>query len=137
KATDAAGQPVSGMQVDWTIVAGGGLLSAASTTTGAEGRTQTRHNPTPVASTAAILAALHSAPSVTVTFTETALAAAASALAIVSVNNQTALALFPYTTLFRSKATDAAGQPVSGTQVDWTIVAGGGLLSAASTTTGA
>jgi adhesin/invasin len=136
KATDAAGRAVSGAQVDWTIVSGGGLLSAATTTTGADGTTQVLYTVGSVAGPASITAGLHSASSVTVSFTETALAAVASALAIVSGDNQSALVGLPLTNPLVVKATDAAGRAVSGAQVDWTIVSGGGLLSAATTTTG-
>jgi hypothetical protein len=90
-----------------------------------------------VAGPASITAALHDAPSVTVSFTETALAAVASTLAIVSGNNQSATAGLPLAQPLIVKATDAAGRAVSGALVDWTIVSGGGLLSAATTTTGA
>jgi uncharacterized membrane protein len=136
KATDAAGRAVSGAQVDWTIVSGGGVLGAASSTTGADGTTQVLYTVGSVAGAASITAALHNAPSVTVSFTEIALAAAASALAIVSGNNQSALVGLPLTNPLVVKATDAAGRAVSGAQVDWTIVSGGGVLGAATSTTG-
>src|ERR1044071_702264 len=79
KATDASGNPVSGAQVDWTILSGGGQLGSATTTTGADGTTQVLYTLGSVAGPATIKAALHDAPTVTVSFTETALAAVASA----------------------------------------------------------
>jgi hypothetical protein len=137
KATDAAGRAVSGAQIDWTIVSGGGLLGAATTTTGSDGTTQVLYTLGSVAGPATIRAALHNAPAVTVSFTETALAAVATALTIVSGDNQSALGGLQLPSPLVVKATDAAGRAVSGAQVDWTIVSGGGLLSAATTTTGA
>src|SRR5206468_1690219 len=136
KATDAAGRAVSGAQIDWTIVSGGGLLGSATTTTGSDGTTQVLYTLGSVAGPATIRAALHNAPAVTVSFTETALAAGSNALTLVSGNNPLALHdALPISPLV-VKATDAAGRAVSGAQVDWTIVAGGGLLGSASTTTG-
>src|SRR5258708_40346833 len=82
-------------------------------------------------------AALHDTPSVTVSFAETALAAVASALNIVSGNNQSALIGLQLPSPLVVKATDAVGNPVAGILVDWSILSGGGLLGAATTTTGA
>src|ERR1041385_3088141 len=136
KATDAAGNPVSGVQVDWTILTGGGLLSSATTTTAPDGTAQVLYTLGSVAGPATIRAALHNAPSVTVSFTETALAAVASAISIVSGNNQSALVGLPLADPLVVKATDAAGRAVSGAQIDWTILSGGGVLGSATTTTG-
>jgi hypothetical protein len=136
KATDAAGRAVSGAQVDWTIVSGGGALGSATSTTGSDGTTQTLYTLGSAAGPATIRAALHDAPETLVQFTATALPAVASGLEIVSGNNQSALVGLLLPSPLVVKATDAAGRPVSGAQVDWTIVSGGGVLSAATTTTG-
>src|SRR5439155_734808 len=122
KATDAAGRAVSGAQIDWTILSGGGWPGSATTTTGSAGTTQILYTLGSLAGPATIRAALLPSPALFRSFTETALAAAASALTLVSGNNQSDLVGLQLANPLVVKATDAAGRAVSGAQIDWTIL---------------
>src|SRR5206468_1794699 len=131
-----AGRAVSGAQIDWTILSGGGLLGSATTTTGSDGTTQVLYTLGSVAGPATIRAPLHNTPAVTASSTETALAAAPSSLTLVSGTNQSDLVRLQLATLPALRSSDLAGRAVSGAQIDWTILSGGGLLGSATTTTG-
>jgi len=76
---DAQGLGVAGTAVTWTVVSGGGSLSAGNTTTGASGQTSVTLTLGPAAGANVVSAAVSGLPPVT--FTESGLPRGASGLA--------------------------------------------------------
>jgi hypothetical protein len=132
--TDGFGNPVEGVEIDWTVD-GGGQVSETSSTTGADGQTAVTRTLGTVAGpqhTFASAAGLAGSP---VTFTHTATSGSAAQVSIVSGNDQTAAV---GTTLPESlivAVLDGQGNPVPGTAVAWVVGVGGGTLAPASGTT--
>jgi hypothetical protein len=69
KVTNAADQPVSGVTVNWTVSAGGGNLSAASSVTDAEGLASTALTVGPTETTNTVTATIATQPTASVAFT--------------------------------------------------------------------
>lgn len=69
KVTNASDQPVSGHTVDWTVTAGGGTLTAASSITDASGLASTSLTVGPTETTNTVTAALNGQPTASVAFT--------------------------------------------------------------------
>jgi hypothetical protein len=69
KVTNAADQPVSGITVNWTVTAGGGSLSAATSVTDAEGLASTSLTVGPTETTNTVTATIASQPTASVSFT--------------------------------------------------------------------
>ena len=135
---DSSSRPVQGQQVAFSVTSGGGSVAPASATTDASGQASATWT---LGSTAGGQAAQarptgNGAPDTLVaSFTATASASGASAIAAVSGNNQTATAGSLLADSLIVRATDAAGNPVAGVAVQWTV-SGGGSVSSASTVTG-
>src|SRR4051812_5955766 len=123
--TDAFGNPVAGVTVDWAAV-GGGSVSESETTTGDDGSTSVTRTLGPAAgpqSTTASAAGLAGSP---VTFPHTATPGSASGVQLLSGDGQTGApgATLPDPVVVA--VTDADGNPVSGAAVTWVVTAGGG-----------
>jgi adhesin/invasin len=133
--TDANNNPVPGASVAFAVTAGGGTLSAATVSTNAQG----------LASSTLTLGAAPATNTVTatvqgvtpVTFTATGMAAPPAAVVVVSGNNQSARIGMALTDALVVRVVDANNNPLSGQSVAFTVVTGGGALSAASATTNA
>lgn len=134
---DAAGNPVDGFSVAFTVVSGGGSLSALSILTNAQGQAQTTLTLGSTAGTNTVTANATGLTGSPITFTATGTAGAATKLSIISGNNQTAKVGTALTNPFVVKLEDANGNPVSGAAVNFAVTAGGGTLSAATATTNA
>ena len=132
RVTDADGDPVTGVTVQWNTAAG---TIPATSTTGADGRAQASWTLGP---TAGAVSATAGNPSFTgtksVTFTATALGASA---AILSGNNQNGTARTALPNPLIVELRDANNDPVQGKQVNWAIVTGGGSVNPAGSTSGA
>ena len=85
---DAFGNPIAGIDVVWTVD-GGGSVSSATTTTGADGQTSVTRTLGTTAGTQRTLASVDGLAGSPVTFVHTATAGAASGLSIVSGDDQT------------------------------------------------
>lgn len=72
KVTNSANAPVSGITVNWTVNAGGGSLSAASSVTDAEGLASTSLTVGPTEATNTVSATIATQPTASVTFTAAA-----------------------------------------------------------------
>lgn len=72
KVTNANGDPVSGHTVNWTVSAGGGSLSAASSITDAAGLASTTLTVGPTETTNTVTATLDGQPSASIAFTASA-----------------------------------------------------------------
>lgn len=136
---DAAGRPVQGQQVTFTVLSGGGSVTPGTPTTNADGQASSAWTLGPSAGAQQVQAKATggAAPdNLVVLFNATAGASAAANLAAVSGGGQSAIAGSALADSLIVSATDAAGNPVAGVVVAWTV-AGGGAVSEATTTTGA
>jgi Big-like domain-containing protein len=126
--TDAFGNPIPDIPIDWTAE-GGGSVSAASTTTDETGRTSVIRTLGPTAGIQSTVATADSLAGSPVTFTHTVTAGNPSGVLIVDGNNQTAA---PGATLPKDlvvEVVDGGGNPVVAAAVTWVMTAGGGTLS--------
>lgn len=132
--TDANGASVNGATVDFAVAGGDGTLSAASATTGTDGKASlvftlgTAEGSNTVTATVGALTP--------VTFSATGLSAGPAAIAIVSGNGQSGIAGSALPSPFVVVITDANDFPLNGTTVDFEVTGGDGTLSAGSATTG-
>jgi hypothetical protein len=134
--TDGFGNPIPGVTISWAVD-GGGSVSDATTTTGADGLTSVRRTLGPGAGAQRTLAGAPGLAGSPVEFTATATAGAAAVLEAVSGDGQSALVgtVLPQPLVVR--AHDAAGNPVAGLAVAWVIGQGGGSLAPTTSTTDA
>ena len=125
RTTDADGNPAGGVTVIWAVT-GGGTTSAASTVTGADGRTGVRRTLGPVAgtqNTTATAAGLTGSP---ITFTATASVGTAGRLVIVQQPSSTASsgAQFAQQPLVQIQDVNGNNVPAVGRAVTAEIVSG-------------
>ncbi|HEU4698712.1 MAG TPA: Ig-like domain repeat protein, partial [Gemmatimonadales bacterium] len=123
--SDADGNPVAGVEVSWTLT-GGGAVSAAQTTSGADGRTGVVRTLGPAVGTQTTVATAVGLAGSPVTFTATARAGAAGALSITTQPSATAQSGVAFATAPVVRLLDANGNPVttSGVAVTATIATG-------------
>jgi Big-like domain-containing protein len=124
--TDGFGNGIAGVTVDWAAE-GGGEVSDASTTTGANGQTSITRTLGPTAGeqhTVATATGLEGSPKVT--FTHAATAGNASTVAIVSGNGQEAPAGSQLPAPLVVRVLDQDGNPIVDRPVSWVVGAGGG-----------
>ncbi|MGH7517852.1 MAG: Ig-like domain-containing protein [Gemmatimonadales bacterium] len=130
---DSNGNPIAGGAVSWVVGQGGGSVDPATGTTAADGTTSASWALGPVAGGNTLSAVVSGVA--TVEFAATGTAAAAARLALNGGNNQSATAGSRLPAPLSVKATDVNGNGVAGVVVAWAATAGGGTLSASSTTT--
>jgi hypothetical protein len=129
RVSDGSGGGLPGVSVAWTVVTGGGSLSAPVTQTDASGLASVDWTLGSTAGTQTAVATVSGLAGSPVTFTATATSAGAASLSLVSGNGQsstvgTAVAQ-PLVVVVR----DGGGSPVPGTPVTWEVTDGGGTLS--------
>ncbi len=134
QATDAYGNRVAGVEVDWAVSAGGGSISPPRSVTATDGQATARHTLGPTIGVHEVIA---SAFGVTtpVMFRATATAATPSKLTMVSGNNQSGQTNTALAADYVVHVTDSYDNPIAGIAIDWTITSGGGVLSSARTVT--
>ncbi|NIR44563.1 MAG: hypothetical protein GWN99_09740 [Gemmatimonadetes bacterium] len=130
---DQNGDGLAGVTVEWAVTAGGGTLSASSSTTGSDGRASVTLTAGSSEGTSTVTASVAEV-STSVAFTATAVAPAM--ISINSGNNQTARTGVPLADPLSVTVTASDAGPVPGATVDWMVTTGGGSLEQASTTTG-
>jgi adhesin/invasin len=123
RVTDSFGNPVPGVTVAWTRIAGTGTLAAPTSTTDANGQASVLYTLGAIPGLETITASVAGVTTPT-TFTATALAAVAAAIAIVSGNNQIAQVGQALLAPLVVKVTDADGFPVAGVPVNWSATNG-------------
>jgi len=131
KVTDSRGLPVPDQPVNFTVATGGGNVSPASATTGADGQAGSNWTLGPAAGAQTVTAAAvgNGAPAnVTVTFSASALTAAPARLTKVAGDGQTAAAGANVATPPSVKVTDGGGNPIQGVLVTFTVTGGGGTV---------
>jgi len=136
RVTDAQGDVVSGLSVSWSVTAGGGSLSAASTLTNSQGQASVTLTLGPAAGANAVTASSAGLTGSPVTFSSTGTAPPTpTTITRVSGDGQTGVAGTELAATFVVRVTDDQGSGVSGIGVAWDVTAGGGSLSAAATQT--
>ena len=136
---DVQGRPVQGQQVTFTVMIGGGSVAPSTPTTNADGEASTNWTLGPAAGMQQLQARATGGaapPDLSVALNATAAASAATDIAAVSGGSQSATAGSTLPDSLIVVVTDAAGNPVAGIVVAWTLT-GGGSVSEASTVTGA
>lgn len=135
RVTDQAGNPISGIQITWTV-GGGGSVSLPTTVTGPDGETSVTRTLGPAAGqqTAQASSAVPLAGS-PVTFTHTATAGTAAGVNKISGDNQSALAGTQLAQPLVVQVLDAQQNPIVNAAVTWIVTGGGGSLSSENTNT--
>jgi Bacterial Ig-like domain (group 3)/Bacterial Ig domain len=137
KVSDAVGNPVSGVEVLWTA-SGGGSISPASVTTGADGLAAAERVLGPTSGTQTAQAAATGLAGSPVTFTHTAGPANPTSLVYVSGDGQSAPAGFQLPDSLLVRLVDDNGNGVGGKAVSWVIPPGaGGSVAPLNATTNA
>ena len=133
--TDASGNPIANMPIEWTAV-GGGSVSAASNVTDANGRASVTRTLGSTAGTQTTLASAAAAQPLVgspVTFTHTATAGGAASVNKFAGDNQSAQAGTPLANPLVVQVLDAQGNPIPNRAVTW-VVAEGAVSPETSTT---
>ena len=128
RVTDAFGNPVPGITVNWTVT-GGGSVSDATTQTGENGQTSVTRTLGTTAGPQGTLATAGGLAGSPVTFTHTATAGSASRIIKVSGDGQTALAGAALPAPLVVQLLDADANPIVGRAVTWVIGTGGGSVA--------
>ncbi|HJR33438.1 MAG TPA: hypothetical protein VJ817_00695 [Gemmatimonadales bacterium] len=133
---DAAGIPVSGLAVTFTVTAGGGSVVGSPVTTDANGiATLSSWRLGPQSGLNTVTATAPNLP--TVTFNATGTAGTATTVVAHAGNNQVALQGTPVPLAPTVKVTDANGNPVAAAVVTFSVLSGGGSVSGANQLTDA
>lgn len=132
---DRLNQPIAGISVTF-IVVGGGSVSPASATTGANGTAGVTWTMGPSAGSSQQVIATATGVGDLI-FNATAVAGPAASSAVAAGNNQTAAKGGAVATAPRVIVRDAFGNPVSGVQVQFSVTSGGGSVTGAAQTTDA
>jgi adhesin/invasin len=130
---DGSGNPINGGAVSWVIQQGGGSVAPGSGSTGPDGTTSAAWTLGSGVGTNTLSAVVFGVG--TVEFTASGTAAAASRLLLHGGNNQTGPAQGRLGTPLSVQAVDPNGNGVGGVAVTWAVTAGGGSLSAPTSTT--
>lgn len=136
KVTNKSGAGVAGVAITFTVASGGGSVSGASQTTGADGvATAGGWTLGTTAGANTLTAAISGGASVT--FAATGTAAGASAAAKQAGDNQTANTRAAVAVRPAVKVNDQYGNPVTGAQVTFAVTGGGGTVTGGTQATGA
>lgn len=130
KVTNAAGSGIANVPVIFAVTGGGGALSAATVLTNADGLASTVLTLGAGANTVTAVSGTLLGSPVIFTATASSVSTAPSNLVIVSGNNQTGVAGQPLASPFVVRIADSSGNPVANQTVTFTVVSGGGTLSA-------
>jgi outer membrane autotransporter protein len=128
------GQGVSGIAVNWSVIQGGGTLTAATTLTDASGKATNTLMLGPGVGVNLVHASISGLGSVSFSATATAVAGGNSQFSIVSGSGQ---ALIPgqASQPLVVKLVNAQGQPINGANVLWSVSGSSGTLTAPNTLT--
>jgi Bacterial Ig-like domain (group 3)/Bacterial Ig domain len=132
RVTDALGNAVAGVEVQWTV-GGGGSITPASVVSGADGNAGAERV---LGGTSGTQTAQASSPGLTsVTFTHTAQAANPTTLVLVSGDGQTGSVGAPLADSLVVRLMDGNGNGVGGGAISWVVGTGGGSASPATVIT--
>jgi plastocyanin len=139
KVTNAAGDSLLGVQVDWAVTTGGGSLSSASSTTSSLGRAQVTLTLGPNVAIHTVTATVHNT-SIGTSFNATSIAApdlTPASITIVSGDGQSATVGDPLPSPLVVRVRNAGAQDLSGVTVEWTVTGGAGALGSPTSSTNA
>ena len=125
RANDLFGNPVAGVTVNWGTVGNSGTLSASSSVTDASGKASISLTVPSTATTAQVVASIQGGASVTFT-----VPVSSHPTRIVSLIGTTDEASVGFVGALPVQVLDEFNNPVAGVTVTWTILSGGGTLSA-------
>ena len=134
KATDAAGRPVAGLPVTFTVT-GGGTIGRTSATTDASGTASVQS--WTLGTGAGQQTVVATAGARTVTFTASAAAAAAASITAVAGTTTAALTGAAVASRPAVQLKDQYGNPVAGVTVTFAVATGGGTVAGGTATTDA
>jgi outer membrane autotransporter protein len=126
------GQPVNAATVAWQVLDGDATLTAASTSTGADGTSQ---NGIVFGDTQGEVHVRASSGSASAVFTLRIADATGLSLRVISGNNQRGPAGTHADAPLVVGLTDANGEPVAGQLIDWSVISGSAMLDAPGSTT--
>lgn len=126
---DQYGNTVPGVEVRWAVTSGQGSVSPSFTITDAAGLASVAHTLGPIAGPQAVNASVESV-SASESFASTALAGRAAKILADAGDNQVGVPGDSLSQRLVAKVTDEWGNAVEGADVTWSVVAGGGALSA-------
>lgn len=133
---DAAGNPVSGRTITFSVTGGGGSIAPTSVVTTASGLASATGTLGTTAGTNTYRAASSGLTGSPATFTATGTAGAATTLVRISGNTQTGTAGSALPLPFVVRVNDSNGNPVSGRTITFAVASGGGSISPTSVVTG-
>jgi hypothetical protein len=136
RVTDAYGNPISGVTIQWSPD-GQGTVSETSTVTDVNGETSVTRTLGPTAGEQHTIASGDNLAGSPVTFTHTATAGNASSVTIVSGNNQDAPAGSKLPQPLVVRLLDQDGNPIPNRAVTWVVGDGGGKADPTTSNTGA
>jgi hypothetical protein len=134
---DRLGGAVAGRQVTFTVFSGGGSVSPATVTTGADGTAAAAWTMgTDASALQQVVASVAGNSAAQAQFSATAVAGPPAGATIFAGNNQTGAAGAAVPTRPSVRVVDAFGNPVAGATVTFTVTTGGGSVTAATVSTG-
>ena len=139
KVTNAAGDSLAGVQVDWAVTAGGGAVSSATSTTSSLGRAQVTLTLGANVAIHTVTATVHNT-SLSASFTASATAAVdntPASITIVSGDGQSATETDPLPNPLVVRVRNAGSQDLNNVTVEWTVTQGAALLGSPTSNTNA
>ena len=127
RAADQDGVPVSGVQINWVVVTGGGVATPPEAITDAEGLSAATYRLGALLGQQTVSASLPGGQPVT--FVANATAAPASQITIVSGDDQTGVVESTLPADLTVKVTDAFGNAKEGVTILFSVVLGNGIVS--------
>lgn len=137
---NAAGDPLNGKTIDWSVESGGGSLGSSSSTTNAQGLAQATYTVGSAAGPNQVVASVRDATNLTVTFTATANDPpdlVPAAITKVSGDAQSATVGQALANPLVVRVANAGNAGLQGITVNWTVNLGGGSLGSATSVTNA
>ena len=134
---DRGGDPLEGLRVVFTVLTGGGSLSAEIAWTDANGRAGSTLTLGSEPGTNTVQVVAHGTSRVIIFSAEATLPPVPTTLSIISGDNQTGLTGEPLTNPSVAEVRDENGNPLEGVTVAFAVSAGGGSLSGTSVETDA
>ncbi len=134
RVTDAAGTPLPGVSVTWTVLTGGGSIAPQVAPTDDQGISAVYWT---LGTVAGPQTARATTGSLSANFSATARAAAPARLVKLGGDGQSAVVSTRLTDSLAVQVVDQYGNVVSGAVVNWSVQLGGGSVSPAAATTGA
>ncbi len=130
---DSSGRAVLGASVSWAVVAGGGSVTPATSTTDSAGLAMTNWTLGVALGANRLTATSGTLPAVA--FDATGVAGPAATVSIVSGNGQSGSIGTELPAALTVRVTDSGTRPVSGVTVSWAVTAGGGRVTPTTGTT--